>query len=302
MFDKTVAAFCGRDPRRDDVAPAPQPYGVHGADLAVCRSVRAARPLPRVAASQPAALRARGRGRRARRLHLQLRTCSSSRCRSSASSGHSPRDWRDSNRLGYGIIALALFLAASLVAAASMIQYAHEHTFEWRYHQKVVGVTYQDEWDDASVAGKDRHLARQSVGVAEGTRLGRPHGPWRRPRHRRTSSGRARRVRARCSSASRWRSGAGSARSTLCLSPPLLLLPWGALLTVGDGLFRRTLGLAPFIAVLAALPLAWAWGRDPGSAAALVARLSRARCCSSRRMPQCPRRTSTLVRCRTRSR
>jgi hypothetical protein len=39
----------------------------------------------------------------------------------------------------------------------------------------------------------------------------------------------------------------------------VVVLPWGALLTVNDGLFRRTLGLAPFIAVLAALPLAWGW-------------------------------------------
>jgi hypothetical protein len=39
------------------------------------------------------------------------------------------------------------------------------------------------------------------------------------------------------------------------------VLPLGALLTVDDGLYRRTFGLAPFIALLAALPLAWLWQR-----------------------------------------
>ena len=38
-----------------------------------------------------------------------------------------------------------------------------------------------------------------------------------------------------------------------------VVLPLGAILTVNDGLFRRTLGLAPFVAVLAAIPLAMAW-------------------------------------------
>ena len=37
------------------------------------------------------------------------------------------------------------------------------------------------------------------------------------------------------------------------------ILPLGAILTIEDGLFRRTLGLTPFVAVLAALPLAWGW-------------------------------------------
>jgi hypothetical protein len=38
-----------------------------------------------------------------------------------------------------------------------------------------------------------------------------------------------------------------------------LILPLGAILTVEDGLFRRTLGLAPIVAVLAAIPLAAIW-------------------------------------------
>lgn len=42
------------------------------------------------------------------------------------------------------------------------------------------------------------------------------------------------------------------------------VLPLGALLTIGDGLYRRTFGLSPFLAVLAALPLAWLWRRARG--------------------------------------
>ena len=42
------------------------------------------------------------------------------------------------------------------------------------------------------------------------------------------------------------------------------VLPLGALLTIGDGLYRRTFGLAPFVALLGALPLAWLWRRARG--------------------------------------
>jgi hypothetical protein len=41
----------------------------------------------------------------------------------------------------------------------------------------------------------------------------------------------------------------------------VLILPCGALLTTDDGLYRRTFGLAPFLALLAALPLSWLWQR-----------------------------------------
>jgi hypothetical protein len=41
----------------------------------------------------------------------------------------------------------------------------------------------------------------------------------------------------------------------------VVIFPWGALLTTGSGDFRRTLALAPFVAVLAALPVASLWRR-----------------------------------------
>lgn len=41
----------------------------------------------------------------------------------------------------------------------------------------------------------------------------------------------------------------------------VVIFPWGALLTTGSGDFRRTLALAPFVAILAALPVADLWRR-----------------------------------------
>jgi hypothetical protein len=53
----------------------------------------------------------------------------------------------------------------------------------------------------------------------------------------------------------RWRRPASAT-----LLAALLVLPLGALLTVEGGLYRRTYGLAPVSAILAALPLARLWG------------------------------------------
>ena len=55
--------------------------------------------------------------------------------------------------------------------------------------------------------------------------------------------------------------GAGGVPSTPFVLAAVLSCPLGALATDGDGLFRRTFGLAPFVALLAALPLAWVWER-----------------------------------------
>jgi hypothetical protein len=49
----------------------------------------------------------------------------------------------------------------------------------------------------------------------------------------------------------------------------VLVLPCGALLTINDGLYRRTFGLAPLLAVLAALPLAWLWDQAVARRSAL---------------------------------
>jgi len=156
------------------------------------------------------------------------------------------------------LVGAATFAAAALVVATPMIVYVARHTDTYRFHERVVSVTNTQRWRDASVVGKGEILGRRAGEWLRGFAIGgRPdlgdglatgYHPlvdpltlllaviglamvlrhWRRPE-----------------------SGAVFAA--------LLLFPWGALLTVDDGLFRRTFGLAPFVALLAALPLAWLW-------------------------------------------
>lgn len=151
-----------------------------------------------------------------------------------------------------------LLAVATVLLATPMLIYVVRHTDTYRFHERVVSVTHSDGWRDASLPGKAniiRHrLDEWASGIAAGGRpdlgdglatsghplvdgmtlvlaalgLSMVFREWRRPE-----------------------SGAVIA--------VLVLTPWGALLTVEDGLFRRTLGLTPFIALLAALPLAWLW-------------------------------------------
>jgi len=167
---------------------------------------------------------------------------------------------RDANRLGVWIIGLALFVASAVLAAAPMIEFAHDEHEIWTYHQDVVLVTEQEDWKSASWLERGETILERAWewkrGLTWGDRedlgdgLAAPGHPpvgiavsvlaglgllsaiwrWRRPEY-----------------------------ATLIAA--YVCLPWGALLTVEDGLFRRTLGLAPFVAVLAAIPLAWAWQR-----------------------------------------
>jgi 4-amino-4-deoxy-L-arabinose transferase-like glycosyltransferase len=166
----------------------------------------------------------------------------------------------DGNRLGFGIIALALFVAPAVLISVPMIQYAHDNTFDWRYHQKVVNVTEQDTWKDASLVGKAELITDRAWewqrGLAWGDRYDLGDGL--------ATSGHppveplvyALAIIGLLVSIWNWKR-----TEYAVLLAAALLLPWGALLTVEDGLFRRTLGLAPFVAVFAAIPLAWLWRR-----------------------------------------
>lgn len=148
----------------------------------------------------------------------------------------------------------------ALTMSIPMIRYAKRHSADFRYHWTVVGLTHGDAWKAASLTEKADLLwgrakewghglvrgNRPDLGDALATEGHPPVDPivalfalagigvavwnWRRAEY-------------------------------AVLLAALLLLPEGALLTVGDGLFRRTLGLAPFVAVLAALPLDWIWRR-----------------------------------------
>jgi len=151
-----------------------------------------------------------------------------------------------------------IFGLTALLAAMPMIRYAREHEHTYRAHEKVVAVTYQASWREADALGKaeliwDRAKEWQS-GLIYGDRPDMGDGlatqghPVVDPFVFLLAIG-----------------GLGIAawrirrKEYAAVFVAVALLPWGALLTVRDGLFRRTLGLAPFIALLAALVLASFW-------------------------------------------
>ena len=179
-------------------------------------------------------------------------------------------------RISIGVI--GVFVGVALVVSLPLLRYINDHGFEYRFHQRAVSVTNSQEWSDADALGRadiiwDR--AREwGRGLVVGDRADLGDGlatkghpvidpitlllalvgigvaiwNWRRAEY-------------------------------AVLLAAVVILPWGALLTLHDGLFRRTFGMAPFVAVLAALPLAWMWermarGREPVRYAYLAALLA----------------------------
>jgi len=158
------------------------------------------------------------------------------------------------------LAACAVFAGAALIAAAPLIAYVTDHWWEYRYHQRVVSVFESPAWEEGGAVdragllwdrARDWHRGLFFGGVVDyGDGLSTPGHPpvgpviwllavvglvmtaWR-----------ARRL-----------------EYALALAAAVLF-PLGALLTVDYGMYRRTLGLAPFVALLAALPLAWLFGR-----------------------------------------
>lgn len=152
----------------------------------------------------------------------------------------------------------ALLAVAAVIVATPMLMYVVRHTDTYRYHERVIAVTHGDGWRDASLPGKANLIRHRfdewAGGIAAGGRPDLGDGlatsghplidgmtlvlaaiglamilrEWRRP-----ESG--------------------------VVIAALAFMPWGALLTLEDGLFRRTFGLTPFFALAAALPLAWLW-------------------------------------------
>jgi 4-amino-4-deoxy-L-arabinose transferase-like glycosyltransferase len=174
-----------------------------------------------------------------------------------------------------------VFAVAALIVAAPMLVYVIRHTDTYRFHERVVSVTHSDAWRDASVPWKAniiRHRFDEWVsGIATG---GRPDlGDGLATSGHPLVDGMTLVLAAigLVMILREWRRAESSAVLAV-----LVLMPWGALLTVEDGLFRRTLGLTPFIALAAALPLAWLWrglceladSRRPLFLAAVVAALA----------------------------
>ena len=174
-------------------------------------------------------------------------------------------EWARADRAGrQWLLGGGLVAAASMTfAALPMVTYVIENPAEYREHQRVVSVLESPEWKDAGFTGKSdilwdrgRELYR---GLFEGTRpdygdgMGSEGFPIVNPIVALLAIGGL----ALC--IAKIRSGPHAVLIAACL-----ILPFGALLTTGDGLYRRTLGLAPFIAMLAAIPLDELWKRSAG--------------------------------------
>ncbi|MEO8605084.1 MAG: glycosyltransferase family 39 protein [bacterium] len=155
--------------------------------------------------------------------------------------------------------AAAIAGLAALLVALPMLDYVRTHE-EFFWHQEEVGVVHTAAWQDADWSTRAGMLAGRSAEWSRGVVLGgrRDDGDgladrgyplldpltallalagiglalrgWRRPAHG-------------------------------VLLVALLTVPWGALLTIEDGLYRRTYGLAPLLCMLAALPVAALWRR-----------------------------------------
>jgi hypothetical protein len=160
-------------------------------------------------------------------------------------------------RVALGALALAV---AALIVATPMLVFIAGHTATYRFHEQQVSITHAPGWSDASIGGKANILRHRfdewAEALARGNRpdfgdgLASPGHPvvddvtlalalvglgialW------------------------RWRQ-----TEYAFVLAVIAVGPLGALATFGDGLFRRTFGMAPFVALLAALPLAWLWDR-----------------------------------------
>jgi 4-amino-4-deoxy-L-arabinose transferase-like glycosyltransferase len=161
-------------------------------------------------------------------------------------------DWRR-----YALMCVA-FGAAALLFAWPLVRYVQDNRDEYEGHQKVVNLNHQQRWKDADTGGKVDLLWERfkewNAGLVYGDRadlgdgLGVEDTPVVHPLiYVFALVGLAFAV---------WQIRQ-PAYAVLVAS--VLLLPWGALITIDDGIFRRTTGITPFIAVLAALPLARLW-------------------------------------------
>ncbi|MDX2168316.1 MAG: glycosyltransferase family 39 protein [Deltaproteobacteria bacterium] len=157
------------------------------------------------------------------------------------------RAWRD-----------ALLAAAVIVAMAlPMAEYARTHE-EYFWHQEEVGVFFTPAWREADWPARAALLAARGAewgrGVLFGGRRDDGDGLAERGYPLLDPLSIALLAAGVLLAARRWREPAAATLLAGCL-----VLPWGALLTIEDGLYRRTYALVPILALLAALPLARAW-------------------------------------------
>lgn len=157
----------------------------------------------------------------------------------------------------------AVFALTATAVSLPMLQYIVNHTEDYRFHQKLVSLTNSEQWHEADGVGEHAHLIWSRAdefqdALINGDRVDLGDGLATRGN---PPLGRLMFVGALIGLLAaiwNWR----RAEYAVVLAS-VAIMPWGALLTVGDGLFRRTMGLVPFIALLAALPLAWLWENMP---------------------------------------
>ena len=164
------------------------------------------------------------------------------------------RDPGERRRVAIRISILGL---TAVWAALLMVGYAATHK-EYFWHQRDVSVFARVDWQNAGWAGRMGILAARGAEWASGLLFGgrpdlgdglaAPGHPLLDP----LTSGAA--VAGIVFAARRWRHPEYGV-----LLAAVLLLPFGALLTTDDGLYRRTFAVAPLIATLAALPLVGLW-------------------------------------------
>lgn len=159
------------------------------------------------------------------------------------------------------LLFVAAYTVAGLAASIPMLLYITDNPSDYRYHQKIVSITNSEKWQNADGFREHAHVVWERAkewpdALINGDRIDfgdglatKGHPPLGRLMFALSLVGAA-------AALWNWR----RAEYAVVLAS-FALLPLGALLTVGDGLFRRTLGLTPFVALLAALPLAWSWGR-----------------------------------------
>jgi 4-amino-4-deoxy-L-arabinose transferase-like glycosyltransferase len=171
-------------------------------------------------------------------------------------------DWVAARASGHRrawLVRTAAAAATALWATVLMVHYAARHP-EYFWHHEQVSVLHADEWRAAGWPQRADLLAVRGAEWARGVFLGG------RPDNGDGLGGSGHPLLDPLTGAAaliglvmalrNWRRPASGV-----LLAAALVLPLGALLTVGDGLYRRTFGLVPFIALLAALPLAELWQR-----------------------------------------
>jgi 4-amino-4-deoxy-L-arabinose transferase-like glycosyltransferase len=160
-------------------------------------------------------------------------------------------------RIGAGYMAL-LFAVAALLFAMPMLRFIYNDTDFYRSHQRVVSVMNTERWEEGGWGTRASMVWDRATEWHEGMFYGgRPDGVDGLSSHGHPP------VHPLIYASALVGLGVAVVRirrvEYAVLLTALVIIPWGALLTIDAGAMRRTFGLAPVVAVLAAIPLAAGW-------------------------------------------